>query len=233
MGHTQESTTTAEKLVEVAGEIFAQKGIGATVREICAAAGCSVAAINYHFGDKQRLYLRCVRLACEQKEHLFPLPVVAGVPEGMSADAVQARHELLRQFLQALMKRVAAESQFSWQDTLAWREFIKPTPEVEQEMSQARHRDFDNLNRLLSAMLGDADQRELRDALVTQIMAQTMFFKVGRSMRRILGIQSSRTEDPACVADDICDAVLCRIEATVRGSHAGEMPHIDEQTTSN
>ena len=66
--------STAERLVDVAGEIFVLKGRSATVREICSAAECSVAAINYYFGDKNQLYLQCVRTACEHKQKLFPLP---------------------------------------------------------------------------------------------------------------------------------------------------------------
>jgi len=48
---------TREKLLEVAGPIFAGRGYQATtIREICAGAGANVAAINYHFGDKLGLY---------------------------------------------------------------------------------------------------------------------------------------------------------------------------------
>ena len=48
---------TREKLLEAAGPIFANRGYQATtIREICAAAGANVAAINYHFGDKLGLY---------------------------------------------------------------------------------------------------------------------------------------------------------------------------------
>jgi AcrR family transcriptional regulator len=48
---------TREKLLEAAGQIFAEHGFqAATVREICSRAGANVAAINYYFGDKVELY---------------------------------------------------------------------------------------------------------------------------------------------------------------------------------
>ena len=48
---------TREKLLEVAGPIFADRGYhAATIREICIEAGANIAAVNYHFGDKLGLY---------------------------------------------------------------------------------------------------------------------------------------------------------------------------------
>ena len=56
---------TRENLLLAAGKVFADKGYEkATVREICKAAGVSnLAAVNYYFGDKERLYIEA-RQAC-------------------------------------------------------------------------------------------------------------------------------------------------------------------------
>src|SRR3954451_22724831 len=46
-----ENLKTRQRLLEVAGEVFAEQGFkNATVREICKRAEANVAAINYHFG---------------------------------------------------------------------------------------------------------------------------------------------------------------------------------------
>ena len=48
---------TRRQLLEAAGAVFAEAGYrDATVREICRRAHANIAAINYHFGDKEKLY---------------------------------------------------------------------------------------------------------------------------------------------------------------------------------
>src|SRR5579885_923491 len=48
---------TRKHLLEAAADVFAEVGFrAATVREICQRAGANIAAVNYHFGDKEQLY---------------------------------------------------------------------------------------------------------------------------------------------------------------------------------
>ena len=55
---------TKVRLLEAAGEEFAEKGYElARVRSICERAGANLAAVNYHFGDKEQLYLDVLREA--------------------------------------------------------------------------------------------------------------------------------------------------------------------------
>ena len=61
--------STKARILEAAGNVFAQKGFEAgTVREICQLADVNLAAINYHFGDKRRLYLAAVSHAYSSRE---------------------------------------------------------------------------------------------------------------------------------------------------------------------
>lgn len=51
-----------ERLLDAAEKLFAERGyLAASVREITAAAGCNVAAVNYHFGGKDNLHRETVR----------------------------------------------------------------------------------------------------------------------------------------------------------------------------
>ena len=60
-----DSDTTRQRILEAAEFVFAQKGReAASVREILKRAGVkNIAAINYHFGDKNRLYIAVVKNA--------------------------------------------------------------------------------------------------------------------------------------------------------------------------
>src|ERR1700735_4222411 len=64
---------THARLIEVAGEIFAEEGFqAAKVRDICAHAEVNIAAVNYHFGDKLGLYKEVLRYAMCATESATP-----------------------------------------------------------------------------------------------------------------------------------------------------------------
>jgi len=60
MDHSKSQTTEAatyERLSEIAAKLFSEKGYAQTsVRDITTAAECNLAAVNYHFGSKEKLY---------------------------------------------------------------------------------------------------------------------------------------------------------------------------------
>lgn len=67
MGDDEGMTSTTERLLEAAEELFATHGIdGASMRDITGAANTSLAAINYHFGNKEGL-LRAIILERGQR----------------------------------------------------------------------------------------------------------------------------------------------------------------------
>lgn len=72
------SATTKEKILDVALNVFSEVGYeGTTTREICKRAEVNVAALNYHWGSKEKLWLAACQWAGSQlttlaKENLDP-----------------------------------------------------------------------------------------------------------------------------------------------------------------
>src|ERR1700677_1949623 len=95
----QNLDVTRRHLLEAAGEVFAEAGFrDATVREICRRAGANVAAINYHFGDKETLYLEVLRYA--HGKALAKYPPLLDVPDDAPPE------KKLRAFIHSLLLRI-------------------------------------------------------------------------------------------------------------------------------
>lgn len=94
---------TARRLLTAAAEVFAEKDYrSATVSEICQLAGANIAAVNYHFGDKETLYAKAWRYAFS--ESIKTHPPDGGVPSGAPPE------ERLRGQIRALLERISDDS---------------------------------------------------------------------------------------------------------------------------
>ena len=82
--------TTKARLLEAAGEEFAEKGFeGATIRSIIERARANIAAVNYHFGDKERLYIQAVIEAHRCGVDMEPVCMDAAHSPARAAPAVR------------------------------------------------------------------------------------------------------------------------------------------------
>ena len=108
-----------ERLLLAAGREFAERGYeAATVRDICLAAGVNVAAVNYYFGDKRRLYIESVKHAHRSRVEQVPLPE-------WPADTPAAAR--LHDFIDTMLERMLGFGQPPWQVRLMLREVLQPT----------------------------------------------------------------------------------------------------------
>ena len=64
---------TRRRVLDAAGRVFAARGFrDATVADICRSAGANVAAVNYHFGSKRKLYVEAWRHAFHRSMAAYP-----------------------------------------------------------------------------------------------------------------------------------------------------------------
>jgi AcrR family transcriptional regulator len=111
---------TRTQILEAAGEVFAETGFhDATVREICRRAQVNIAAINYHFGDKEKLYAEVLRYSQEKAVAKYPplLDLGPGAPP----------EEKLRAFILSFLLRIYEKGSSAWYGKLMSQEMIHPT----------------------------------------------------------------------------------------------------------
>ncbi|HEY0981493.1 TetR/AcrR family transcriptional regulator [Schlesneria sp.] len=117
---SSDSANTRELLLEVAGQIFAEKGFDRTTsKEITLKAGTNIAAVNYHFGGIEGLYAAVLEEAGILRISSADLrAAVDGQP-----DAEAKLKAFLRLFIQAMTSPAAS----SWRLRVLIREFAAPT----------------------------------------------------------------------------------------------------------
>src|SRR5215510_14744096 len=119
---------TRQRLLEAAGEVFAARGFrAATVREICQRARANLAAVNYNFGDKERLYAAVLQYTFHCAE---PSPLDLGL--GVEATV----EERLQAFTRSPLLSLLAEGRPAWHRKLVTREMGEPTRALDTVVDQ-------------------------------------------------------------------------------------------------
>lgn len=168
--------TTRERLMDAAGQVFAQRGFQeATVREICQLAKANVAAINYHFGDKHKLYIEAVKQAHCQASELVSLQW----PEGLPA------RERLRIFIAKWLEQFLTGDRPSWHMALMLREMASPTEACSALVESYIRPMAEVLRGILRDLLPNAPDTTLWQTGFS-IVGQCLFYKVHRPIAELL-----------------------------------------------
>lgn len=157
---------TREQLLLAAGELFAEKGFhGTTVREVCARAGANVAAVNYHFGDKQGLFDEAVLHAFAFIDRIVPLSLA-----GLTLP--QQLHQVIRHLLAGFLD----PSSPRWFFRLVHADNAELSPAMQQRISELLAQRFLRLSRIVAALTGLPDNdRQVRLHCIS-IVGMTIFF---------------------------------------------------------
>ena len=114
------SADTRQRVLEAAGEVFAEKGFdGATIREIVERAGANLNAVNYYFRDKHGLYVALF-------EHAFT--AIGGRDQALVALAEPLpAAQRLRAIVGHILGGFILTKRAAWQARLIAREMSEPT----------------------------------------------------------------------------------------------------------
>ena len=196
--------STKARILEAAGGIFAAKGFeAATVREICQIAGANLAAVNYHFGDKQRLYIETIQYAHRSRAQEIPLPVW---------DESTPAEVKLRGFVGVLLERMLGEDQAPWHAQLMLREIARPNLACEELVRDYIRPHFEVLKGILRELL-PANASEERLALTAfSVVGQCLFYRVARPVvSMLLGDDRSDRLTTGLLADHITGVMLAAL----------------------
>lgn len=165
---TKELDTTRERIIDAAGVIFAERGFDSTtVRDICQSAGANVAAVNYYFGDKQRLYVEAVVRAHRGRMERARLPE-------WSADT--SPEEKLTDFITTFIRRVRTGPDDTWHTRLIMREITHPTAACAELVQSSIRPQFDILIKILRELLPDISDDKQLHLTAFSIVGQCLFY---------------------------------------------------------
>lgn len=167
---------TRQRLIDAAGQIFSEKGFEATtVREVCQAAGANIAAIHYHFGDKERLYIEAVKHAnCQQGAVNFDWPPDF-TPE-----------QKLEGMIFHLMEMMLEDDAPSWHIELMMRELARPTAACQELVEEFISPMFSQLLEIVTEFFPAGAPLLFRQRLVMSVVAQCLLYRYHRPIGRLL-----------------------------------------------
>jgi AcrR family transcriptional regulator len=173
-----ESDKTSERIIEAAGEVFAERGFEqATVRDICQQAGANLAAVNYYFGDKQRLYIEAVKRAHRWK-------MAQADPPKWADDT--SPEEMLGDVILTFVRRMKLGDRDTWQNRLMMREMIRSNGACAELVRDSIRPQFDILMAILGRLLPPSVSEQRLRLTTFSVVGQCLFYHIADPVIRNL-----------------------------------------------
>jgi TetR/AcrR family transcriptional regulator, regulator of cefoperazone and chloramphenicol sensitivity len=172
MAKREDGRDTRLRLLNAAGEVFAQKGYrDAKVADICQRAGANVAAVNYYFGDKKSLYREVWQHALENSEVAVFLKSAAG-----------SSQDRLRDYIRTLIHNFASKGNVGRFSRLYLMEIAKPTGLIQNAWHETIEPRRSKLHEILREIIGaGAEDLTIRFCELSIINQCRIFVTIKRS----------------------------------------------------
>lgn len=205
---------TRDKLIEAAGNVFADRGYrAATIREICRRAGANVAAVNYTFGDKMGLYTEVLRHSMAAAQSAV---MKAALDNSLSAE------ETVRGVIRARLMSLCREAQPDWAFRLVMHEFWNPTPAMARVVDEGMRPIYERVRKAVGEILGLPSEHETTRLSVNSIVGQIVFYAISRPVLARLQPELKLTpEQLDRIADHIADFSFAYLKKVGHGKRHG------------
>jgi AcrR family transcriptional regulator len=208
---------TQQRLLEAAEEVFAEKGFkAASIRKICHRAGANIAAVNYYFGDKERLYIEAVKYAHRGCTEGMPFPEWApGTPAAQK----------LRDFIRVMVTRMM-QPQSPASTQLMMRELAQPTAACAEVVREYIRPIAEKLGQILAELLRESTERT-RFLVAFSIVGQCLFYRTHRPVAAMLvGEEEFQKYDVELVASHITAFTLKALGLEEKGAARRRPPRV-------
>jgi AcrR family transcriptional regulator len=156
--------STREHLLEIAGQVFSEKGFpGATGKEICERSGANAAAVVYHFGGMDSLYGAVLQ---EARNRLAPSEALAAAV----AKETDPKAKLVA-FIGLLVRVLSEPVSSTWAARLMSREIISPTAIFDEVLNKEMRARAGILKAIVSELTGLPDSHPAVARSCVNIMA--------------------------------------------------------------
>ena len=201
---------TRQALLESAGAVFAEHGYrDTTVREISQRAGANGAAVNYHFGDKEHLYLEVLRHSHTKAVGKFPVK--------LDVDAKASPEERLRAFIRSFLFRIFDTGPTAWMGKLMSMEMINPSRALDTLVEERIRPMADQLRGIVLEIMGPNASLEEARLCGFSIVSQCLFYIHCRSVvLRLYPEQKFETGDIERLAEHITRFSLAALKDFTR-----------------
>ena len=159
---------TRRALLDSAADVFAEVGFrSATVRAICRRAGANVAAVNYHFGDKQALYAEVLTEQSRLALTKYPTPRPA---RGMTPE------QRLELFVRSFLQRVLSAELHARHGRIMAREMVEPTIALDRLVAEAIRPQSELLRDIVTELLGERVDAATLRLCGLSVVGQIVFY---------------------------------------------------------
>lgn len=197
--------TTRSRILLAAGETFAEKGYEkTTIREIARRAEANLAGVNYHFGDKHRLFVEALKHAHRVRMDSKPLPAW---PEDMPPE------QKLREFIRTTVGWILDDS-VPWHHQLMMQEMLQPTGACQEMVDDFIRPHFQLLLSILRTLTPEPLPQHRLQQLGFSVIGQCLFYRIHRAVFELLVSEEERQArfSPAQIADHISAVVLAALK---------------------
>ena len=201
------SERTRERLIDAAGEMFAEFGFHhTTVRQICNRADANIAAVNYHFRDKTGLYTEVVR----QSMRAARLDAVRA-----AFDQNAPPEEILRAVIKTRLESLRGLDLGDWHFRIFAHELAKPTPAMNVVVNEAIRPLYLRMCKLLAVILELPPDHQKTRLCAHSIIGQILFYAFAAPVISRLGPAIKMTQPQVDqIADHIAEFSLAYLRQT-------------------